>query len=840
MQKLLFRSLMLSLIFLSSLIFFVFRMKENSLTREIETTEMSGAGLSVISALCGEDEINFMYGYTRDIFSLGVREEITPVRVDGGLDFILYHYGNEVVSVLYEINNRVERIVLETGEARMLALDQTGEKSRISLKSSYNFSPEAEYGLKLILVNKDGRKTYYYTTLKYQKNDELKSNFSFVKRLEKAIFEKRDEDFVKKYLESNNTMENMSFEHVNIHSSYDLVSWGSLSPTKVTSPRISLLENNSSSSAFLYKYIVSVGSEHKNYYSVSEFYRVNTMEHKVFLRVYDRRLEEIFMPEKTSVAKKQLKFGIGDKNTDFLVSESKEFIGFIRERELWQYETKTNTLNRIFSFGKGDFTLERENLDRHKLRLLRQENNGDIFFLVYGYMNRGVYEGRNGMVVYKYHGAEKRIEELVYLPIDKLYNELIHDVDRMNYLSADGFFYFFMEGKLCSYSLAKKRVEIISKKAEEDLFLVLDEGERVAWQEEGKTDEIFLLDMETRQRTRLRAEQGSRFVLFTAIDGNMVYGKVLKKDIRKNRDGSVMLPCEKIIISDSFGTILKEYSKKDYYVVDVVIEGSVIHLKRIVKKEGVFLQAEEDQILNNHIKKPKEVSIVDRRTEKYLTEYYLKLPKEASLTTLPETFTEVLNTVILSETTAKLPEEEESVFRYYAVVGGRVVSSSKKPYQMIRIANESMGYVIDSGGTVVWERGKMKASYKAEEVDVDYMDQADTEKEAAIRIFLTANGIYIPDSELRTGKSIMDILNTQTEIRALDLSGISLDEALYYVSEGNPVIAMADERLVLIVAYQAKNISIMNVKTGEVEVLPKEEAETLFLKAGNHFISAIG
>lgn len=839
MQKILFRLVTLFLLFLFSLGFFVSIMKENTLTREVETTEMSEASLPVIAYLYGEEEMNFMYGYSKDTFSFGVREEIVPLEADGKPEFLLYHYGNEIQSVEYEMNNRIEKIVLETGEAKLEALDEENQKSKILLKLSYNFSPEVEYGLKFIIINKDGKKSYYYTTLKYLKNSKFSDNFKFVKKLEKAIFSKKDAGFVRQYLETSDVMDNMSFAHVNIHSSYDLVTWGELKPVKVTEPRISVLENNTNTASFLYKYVVSVGKENKNFYYVSEFYRVNSIDKSVFLLVYDRKMEEVFYPEKTSISKKQLKFGIGDKEVDYFATENKKFVAFVRERELWQYATEENKLSKVFSFRKEDFSSEREILDRHKVRLLRMEENGDVFFAVYGYMNRGVYEGRNGLVIYKYYEAEKRIEELVHLPADKLYKEFIHDVDRLSYLSGDGFFYFVMDGRFYSYSLAKKRLDVVAEKTENDTFLMLNGGREVAFQNLGKKQEIHIINLETRHRKLIKAEPDKQLFLFASSNDNMIYGIADKKDAKKNTDGSLIFPCEKLMITDSSGKVLKEYQKEKIYILDVTIDGSVINLKRLRKKEDEFTTIEDDQILNNFVETVKEVSIIDRRTEKYLTEYYLKLPKMAELKELPEAFYEVKNTVILSETTAKFPEDIPSANRYYAVVCGSIIHSSEKPYLMIRQADEGMGYVIDGNGMVVWERGKSRYSNKAEEIDIDYADEKDTEKEAAIRLFLTASGIYISDKELRTGKSIMEILSTQSEIKTLDLSGITLEEALYYVSEGNPVIAMAEDKLVLITAYQSKTVTLMNVKTGISETISKEEAEELFRKSGNRFISAV-
>lgn len=840
MQKILYRSVILILVFFLSLAFFVATMKENSQMREIETTEMSDVSFPVISVLKGEDELNFMYGYVKDIFSIGIREDITPVSPEEDLKFRLYEYESNISSVEYELNNRVEHIVMETGEAKLTKAEEGGEESLIEVRLSYNVSPNTEYGLKLILINKDGKKLYYYTTLKYMKEDFFKKNLKFIKSLEKDIFKKENKEAVKEYLETDGSMDNMNFNHVNIHSSYDLVTWGRLKPKKVTEPRITVLENNASSTSLLYKYVVEVGKESKNYYFVTEYYRVNSTDRKVYLLAFDRQMEEVYNPEKTSLGKKQIKLGIGSKEVNYLVSENSRYINFVRERELWQYDTKENVVNKVFAFRKDSFQETREILDHHKIKVLKADKNGDLYFVVYGYMNRGVYEGRNGLVLYKYFGLEKRIEEQVYIPIDKMYQELIEDFDDFSYFSRDEFFYFTLDGILYSYSLGKRKIEVLADKVEKNLYFPLKKESVLAWQE-ADGGEIQILDLETRKRVELKGEEGKSFTLFGTIQDNLIYGISKNKDRKKKKDGSLIIPNEMLIISDITGKELKKYQKEKIYITDIKVDNRVIHLKRMKRMDSELLPHSDDQILNNEGKQTEEISVIDRRTEKYLTEYYMKLPKEMELTDLPTEFSEVKNTVILSETTVRFPEAEERVTKYYANIYGRISVSSGKASEMIRMANEGMGYVIDSRGTVIWERGNTKYAGRAEEVDVDYADPEDSAKEAIIRLFLTTKGIYISESELKNSSlGILEILNTQPEIKALDLTGVTLEESLYYVGRGNPVITLLEDRLVLIIGYNAKNITIMDTKTLKTETLLKEEAIKNLEKSGNMFISVVG
>ena len=151
-----------------------------------------------------------------------------------------------------------------------------------------------------------------------------------------------------------------------------------------------------------------------------------------------------------------------------------------------------------------------------------------------------------------------------------------------------------------------------------------------------------------------------------------------------------------------------------------------------------------------------------------------------------------------------------------------------------------MGYVLDIVGNLVWERGRVSASAKAEDVDVDYVYDEDDSVHSAIRLFLTAKGIYISTEDLNKKGTIMDILRSQSEISPINLTGVEFDNILYYIAKGSPVIAMQDGKTaVLLTAYTPQKIEIMNVKTGKKSQMERKEAEKMFKAAGNVYISAL-
>ena len=844
MQKIIYKLIIAILLFVLSAGYFISNIKETSYTDRVETTRMSDASFPTVSMLRGNKEINLLHGYGQELDSFGVRQEITPLENNKNIDFIINTYNNRIARIEYEVKDKTDNIIIAGGEINAPESDENGKK-KVSLKLDTELSQGIEFILKLRLVNEDGRKFIFFTTVKFTRGDKFAENYSFVKKFFDASLSKTDEKAIRPYLETNASMDNMNFNYVNIHSSYDIVTWGKISVEYLTAPVISITENSENISGIVYKYIAKTDGEIPNYYSVKEYYRVNRIENVTYLLAFERRVEEIYNPEKTSVSKSQLKLGITAHIGDnYELDKENKYIAFSRERDLWYYEIKENKMRRIFSFLGDDFSDERTYYDNHSIKVLRMEDNGDLYFIVYGYMNRGVYEGRTGIVLYKYLKGDDRIEEQAYIPVNLTAQFFEGDLSDFSFVSAERFFYFSLYDKIYSYSLIKRKLSVMANDISGGSYLALSYNNHIVWQEAPdvtKVKKLIIMDLESRRRTEIEAGKKTVLRLLGKISGNFIYGVAYEKDMVSGNDGNIIIPYKKLIISDENGKTLKKYEKKNVFITGINVVNDIIELERVKKQDGRLIKINTDHILNNAVKPNSEIRVVDRRTDKYLTEYYLTLPYGLNLEKTPEVSSSTLNTVITRDLTIRLGEDgKENKYKYFANVSGDFSASSYKAADMIKFADEGMGYVLDIAGNLVWERSKISASAKVEDVDVDYIYEEDDNIHSAIRLFLTTKGIYISTEDLYKNNNIIDILKSQQELTPVNLSGVAFDNIFYYIDKGNPVIAIKnDKKAVLITAYTPQNIEIMDVKTGKKNMMDKKEAEKIFKEAGNIFISAI-
>jgi hypothetical protein len=164
----------------------------------------------------------------------------------------------------------------------------------------------------------------------------LKEKLDFVMDFHASIMDKDQAQQIIKYLEPLYSADNSSLAHVNINSSFDLVSWGNLKPVVLTEIVPSVIELYSDTASVELQYFIEAevaGAKEK--YKVTEFYRVRYSTERMFLLNYDRRMEALFDVGLASVTKNELKLGItSETEVPLVVSADEKKLAFVRNREL--------------------------------------------------------------------------------------------------------------------------------------------------------------------------------------------------------------------------------------------------------------------------------------------------------------------------------------------------------------------------------------------------------------------------------------------------------------------------------------------------------------------------
>lgn len=841
-MKLIYRVLILFAVFTGAVFFFAQGMTERFFDEEKEVMKMSEPTFPIVSMQVQGIEVNALHGYAANLDEMIMRESITPLGSDRTFTVLIDENESIVKKIKYELldENGQElesdsQIVLDTGE----------ERKSVAIQIRENLKSGEEYVIKLTLITNQSKRIYYFTRIKLYDNGHLSEKLEFVMGMHRSLFDKEAALQYERYLEPSSGSDKTSYAYVDIHSDFELATYGELEPQLIFEAVPTITEFYENMASMVLDYVISVETEYgTELYQVEEKFRFNYTSSRVYLYNYERTMEALYEPERVSLTQNEFKLGItADLDAQTMASESRSYAAFVYGRTLMLYSQAANELIEIFSFRQGNEDYLRDLYDEHEVRILNVSEEGNVDFIVFGYMNRGEYEGRVGILLYRYYADDVRIEEQAYLPVNSSYQLLKEDMGSFVYRNGYDIFFFTMYTTIYSYNLVTRELTAVADNVSPDNVVYNGNKGYAAWQENSditKSGKLMIMDLSQGTIREIKAPGDSRIRLYGSINDNLVYGYARLSDIFTYADGNIFLPSYRICICDSEGNVLKDYSKEGFHIADAVIGENIIDLIRVVKNsDGSYSDAEGDYVLNRYVSETPAVYVNRRVTDRMLTEYYISLPESMDIETQP-TIRETRNTVIDKDATVRVsqPETEEKV--YYAYSFGKVVYSSDVAAESIAAANANVGTVIDKNGRLVWERG-VKSSHREITGITVVRDNSLTTIQACMKMLLAYKNVDADTSGYDTGlATIAGWLEPYMKATPIELTGSTLDEVLYYVYKQRPVIALKpDKTACLIIAYNQSSITVADPGSGnQVRYLIKDASE-MFESAGNRFISYV-
>ncbi|WP_029502909.1 hypothetical protein [Lachnoclostridium phytofermentans] len=844
-MKLIYRILILLAIFLGSLTYFGMNMEEQIFHLETKTMEMENAKLPYVTLFTEGQEINLLHGYCSGLDVLTVRESITPINSSQELSILITEKESVVKKLKYEVISVEDGNTLEEGSSLVFDKEQDYKVARLKFKEA--LSKDTEYVLRITLITDQSKRIYYYTRVKVMDQSYVTEKLAFVSEFHNATFDKDNAGNIEKYLETKRGLEEKSFAKVNINSGLDMVTYGSLKPKKIYMQVPTITEISKDTASVMIKFIVSIETgSGLEYFTVEENYRFQYTQNRTYLYNYDREMEAIFDVDRTSLAKSEFKLGITNQpEVEVIANQDKSVIAFVRGRELWSYNLAENTMVRVFSFYQNQTDFVRDTFDQHDIKILKMDEAGNIDFLVYGYMNRGEYEGRVGLILYTYDKTLGRIEEQIYIPINTTYNILKEEIGSLCYRNDFDVFYLHIFDTIYSYNLTTKVLKTIATNVpKKNLYFSLS-NTFIVYKEDknSEEDKIHVLNLESGAADVIYAQRGQKLKLLGLIDNNIIYGKIKNSDIAVHEDGTVLEPMYEVLIVDSLGNVKKQYAKDGYFVTDANVENNVVELTRVEKDNSVgvgYRSTEPDYILNQFTSANSSITVTKRVTENMLTEYYLSLGRDYVMEKLPETKTTV-NTIITEDTTVRVSRPEDYRPYYIAYSYGKIIEFTSDAGKAIQAADEQVGIVIDHLGKVIWQRGAKPSKMQLTEVSQVTKESGFTSLQACMRMLLLYKNADVNTSSYnKNEQTAIEYLKSQMKATPVELRGITLDEVLYFVGKQRPVIAFKDmEEAVVITGYDSTSVMVLDPSSRGERRWTLKQAEETFEKAGSVYITYV-
>ena len=804
------------------------------------TMEMAPATLPMITMESGGVACNELHGNTVEMDVAYQKDCITLLGEGRQANFTVDTFGREITGISTEVRSIDGSRLIENSE--VTGWKANGKSFSVSLTLKDLIDTNTQYSLTLILELEGEQKVYYYTTILWNDDVHILEILEFATDFHGKLYDKEVAKELTKYLEPNSKLtDNGTFHKVNIHSSFQQITWGSLEPVQEDAASIRLTQISGNVASLLMDFVVSTGEgKNKIYYNVEEYYRVRYTSERMYLLDYERTMTQI--PDTTRMyANDKILLGITDENVDMMESADGNTVVFSDMGQLLSYNAATNGLTVIFSFYDKDNADRRTLYDNHGIKILDVDEGGNVKFAVYGYMNRGRHEGETGIQIISYDNSLNTIEEEVYIPYSKSYAVLKDEMEQLLYRNRQQHVYFFLENGVYDVDLENRSAEQLVSIRQDDSLQVSENHEIIVWQEGddiNHSNQLNVRNLNTGEQTVIRAQDGEAIRPLGFMGEDIIYGVARESDIRTENSGQIFYPMYKVCISNSSGDNLKEYGQDGIYIVDCAIEGNQITLSRIQRSEnGSYQEILDDQIMNNVEEEPGQNKVVTADIDIY--ERYVQIQTK---TTIDTKTIKVLNPkeVVFEGGRELTLDAVSEVSRYYVYNAYGVQGIYSAPGKAVKEAYDSAGVVANDRGITVWLKGNRVSRNQIMAIKEESVtDQKNSLTVCLDNILRHAGITRNTEYDLAQGKTAIQILEeNMTGVQVLDLSGCSLDAVLYYVNQDIPVLAiLEDGEAVLVTGFNEFNVVIMEPSTGKLYKKGMNDATTWFAENGNHFIT---
>lgn len=808
------------------------------------TVEMGAATQPLVYIEKNGMKINAMRGYRSEMECSYMRDSITILPADRTLSIVVEKYNCNIEGISFEVRSvDGERLVEQTPIYNYIDKEDM-ITATISVKDLID--ENEEYTLIFLIESEDGNVYRFYTRMRQAENTHEIEYLTFVKDFHERTFDKDAAKEITPYLESSAEGDNSTLNKVDIHCSFQQVTWADLDVERETQPDIFFKELGTQTASLQMTYMVSVKEgRKKQYYFVEEWYRVRYGKERMFLLDYERTMDQVFIPSAQAFTNNKLMLGITDTDLEFVESEGGNDIVFVQGNRLFAYNITENKFAILFGFYDKSSADKRTVFAENDIRVLSVDEAGNIRFMVYGYMNRGRHEGNVGIQIYNYSSILNTIEEEVYIPYTRSFDLLQNELSTLTYVSRTNILYLILSGTLYEINLERKNYEVVVSNLREGSFEVSGSNSMIVWQngESGyHCEELILMNLNTKKQTIIPAGIGNYIRPLGFMGEDLIYGMAKKSDLIIDETGSIIFPMYTVKIQDEANEEQETYKKEGIYITEAEIVDNQITLTRVQKNEegNDYIQITSDQIMNNE-KIKKGTNFI----EKVITELYetvVQITLKSEIIAREVKFLTPKEVLFEGGRELALTNKEEGISRYYVYGKNGIEGAFTNPAKAITLANSVAGVVTGDTGNYVWRKG-----------NVNIKNQIMAIKEASVTeeknsVVVCMDTIFEYEGTPRNteylfekGGTVLSVLEDNLpDAQVLDLTGCTLESVLYYVDKDIPVLAlMQDNTAVLIIGFNELNTVIMDPITGMIYKKGMNDSKAWFEENGNSFVTYI-
>lgn len=823
MKRTLQKAGILFLIFIAALVIY-FVSARNTMEKENTVyTSMEEPSLPVVYTKLNGKEINCLHGYMQDMGNQAARDSISVLPENRELGIKITEYGNTITGISYEVRNlSLDRLIERTDITEW----DSSEGITTAVLPIQNLLMRNEPYYLTLNVSTSESQIRYYTRIVWPDNNYAYDMVSLAEEFSRKSLDYEQARELVSYLETNDTEDNSSLGHVTIRASFSHLTWDGLDVEMAGEPQVTLQEFDGIMGQVKVRYTVAIteSDNTRTLVDTEDNFTMKWNEKRIYLMNYERNANEMFTGEREAFSGKRILLGITNDNMIKSVKSPKSrYLAFKTGGDLWCYDQTDNELVRIFTFDSSKDDGIRSRYDRHDVKILSVQEDGTVDFLVYGYMNRGKYEGRMGVIYYSYDAEKDTVNEKFYLASSESFEKVREDVNNLSYLSQNSMMYLMLEGSVYGIDLKSNESLVVAQGLTKGSFAVSGDGSRIAWQDGAslyESEKVHVMDFNTAQKQEIAGAEGDFVRVLGFVGNDLIYGFSSSGDKWIVNGRTKGMPMYAMYIVDNEMQVESEYRKDGIYISDVVAEDGRIHLKRLVRlSENQYMYQDQDTIVCNQKVDDGELKGIgyfasQDRGRVYYVQADSDLNGDKVDISAPKAFSYEFSSTLDISYASTAQADTGMVFHAYG--GGHYLGSSRSFSTAVDMAYGQMGFVTDGNQHIVWDRinrgpiRNIKSPVEEARKMTKYLESFDGSR-------MYEEGLIL-----------------------IDAGGCSLNQILYYIDKGIPVIAYVDAgRYVLLSGYDQYNVTLYDPQTQETTKMGLNDATEYFKVLQNDFLCAL-
>ncbi len=806
-------TVMLILVILAMVAVIVFAFLKGTKQEESETSKLEKASIPTLTMACQNKAVNCLRGYSRGMDLTTLNMVLTPLDVSGQLTVHIGDTRKKITAADYTVYRNNGKETVESRRTEKISENKTG--SQVILDLSKSIGQNEEYLLEIRLETEDKDAFYYYTRILRQSDFNVEEAVTFVEDFCKNSFNKKANDKITTYIEPDETGDNTTLQHVNIHSSYEQITWGSLKPELCGEPVADILELDPTEAILTLDYQVAVREDEEthSYYLVHEYYRVRRSSFRLHLLEFDREMTQTFTGTRHGFEGQSVVLGILGSEPEYVYAKDGEILCWEQAGELWQYHADGSRLYKIFSLQDVDHEDKRAYMQDYDIHILNMDEKGNVDFAVCGYFNRGPYEGSVGLELCHY-AQQSNSYEVRYMLEDVKGEDLFRqETEQLLYLSGNRF-WFYHQGAVKQADLTDGSVRTVVEGLKTDGFVAAADGSSFAWVEDPDGSEvIYRMELPSEEKKEISGEKEEYIRPIGYVQTDFAYGKAKKASVTASPSGQLYFPMYSVVICDREGTVIKDYTDENLVVMSGETTEEMITLQRAVPVAGGagYAAAQSHQIVSSQEKVAGSVKTETRQSDKKQTEMLLQSEKSYGTGSVRRYTAEEKGYYKVEEP----KKSSESRQDYVVYEKGRMTGRFRKSMDAFVYAWEHGGTVKDPAMNTLYHPFAADESFQAEDS-------------------LSFDPAILQEGLAEGGEGILSAWRSKSaDSQVADATGIPLELAWGLAGRGCQVlIRTGTAEYGLIVGYDEENILLRNPVNGQTVPLAKDQAENLYQQMG--------